>query len=123
MTARNVFPTAFALLLIAVFAVSLIWHGIQASSKGERTEFANTHNCDLARFHLNQADECLVKVLDGLRRIRTAKARNVIGDQRTADKFQSLIVALRERLSPVREMADDTLNHAVVPEVNPFDED
>jgi hypothetical protein len=122
MVAKNLFlPTAVVFLLIT-FGVSVFSHPIHGDSDDRGIAFANTRNCDLARKHLNEADECLTRALGGLCKIRTASQR-VIGDERTAHRFEGQITMLRERLREVRKIAVDRLDHAVLPEINADDQD
>ena len=120
MFAKKVRLTLFPLLAIA--GLSLVAFPFHTSKKDD-TLSVNTRNCDRARQHLREADQCLADAVAGLRQVTAAKEQVVFGDRRLTPIYIREITELRERLHRLSEDADGKLTGMVLPELNPANED
>jgi hypothetical protein len=123
MSAKKVLLTVSLLPLLAIAGVSLVAFPFHVKSKDDETLSANIVCCQRARTCLREADQRFADAVAGLRRVSVAKERLVLGDRRLASRYVQQITEIRERLHQLSEETDRTFGGAVLPEINPIDED
>ena len=118
-------PAKKSLLLpvLAIAALGLIVLPARPKPKEDATLSGNRVSCERAQNCLKDADRSFSDAIAGLRRINTAKEGTVIGDRQLANNYIQRITELRKQLQRVSKEADRTFHEAVLPEINPADDD